>query len=112
MKGSIIKPLALAGSLACMAAFQVFPAAAQEVYPQEDEQLKQSAKTREEVRSEYLQALNEGSIHSNSETHEAPFGSPMWAKASAPSSLTRKQVQADAIEWMRLNSGDVEMGSR
>ena len=112
MKVSIIKPLALAGSLACMAALQVFPAAAQEVYPQEDEQLKQSAKTREEVRSEYLQALKEGSIPSNSETHEALFGSPMWAKASAPSSLTREQVQADAVEWMRLNSGDLDMGGR
>ena len=112
MKVSIVKPLALAGSLACMAALQAFPAAAQEVYPQEDEQLKQSAKTREEVRSEYLQALKEGAIPSNSETHEALFGSPMWAKASAPSSLTREQVQADAVEWMRLNSGDLDMGGR
>ncbi|QCB48371.1 DUF4148 domain-containing protein [Hydrogenophaga sp. PAMC20947] len=112
MNVSIVKPLALAGSLACMAAFQVFPAAAQEIYPQVDEPSQHSTKTRAEVRSEYLQSLKEGSIPSNSEFDEGPFGHVMSAKAPAPSSLTREQVQADAMEWMRLNSGDLDMGSR
>ncbi len=112
MNVSIVKPLALAGSLACMAAFQVLPAVAQEIYPKVDEPSQHSAKTRAEVRSEYLQALKEGAIPSNSESDEGPLGHVMSAKALAPSSLTREEVQADAIEWMRLNSGDLDMGSR
>ena len=112
MKVSIIKPLALAGSLACMAAFQVLPAAAGEIYPPEDTHAQQSNKTRAEVRAEYLQALNEGLIPTNSELDSGAYDRAMSAKASGPSSLTREAVQADAIEWMKLYSGDTDMGSR
>lgn len=111
MKVSIVKPLALAGSLACVAAFQVAPAAAQEIYPPVDEYAQQSTRTRAEVHAEYLQALKEGSIPGNAEFDEGPMGGVMSAQA-APSSLTREAVLADAIEWMRLNSGDLDMGSR
>jgi len=108
MKVSIVRPLAVAGSLACMAAFQVMPAAAADNdYAQASNQSQQSTKTRAEVRSEYMQALKEGTLPSNS---ESDFGSAMSAKASAPSSLTRQEVQADTIEWLRLHRNDVQMG--
>ena len=111
MKVSIIRPLALAGSLACMAAFQVMPAAAQEdkYQFQASEQSQESTKTRAEVRSEYLKALKEGTLPSNS---ESDLGRDMSAKAAAPSSLTRQEVHADTIEWLRLHGGDVQMGGQ
>ena len=114
MKVSIIRPLALAGSLACMAAFQVMPAAAGESpdYPQATKQSQQSTNTRSEVRSEYLLALKEGTLPRTSESGAGPFGSAMLAKAPAPSSLTRQAVHADTIEWLKLDRGDVNMGGQ
>jgi hypothetical protein len=113
MKVSIVRPLALAGSLACMAAFQVVPAAAADNdYPPADMQSQQSSKTRAEVRSEYLQALKEGTLPITSESDTGSFGSAMSAKAPAPSPLTRQAVRADTIEWLRLNRGDVQMGGQ
>jgi hypothetical protein len=113
MKVSIIRPLALAGSLACMAAVQVMPAAASDNdYPPASKQSQQSTKTRAEVRAEYLQALKEGTLPITSESDASPFGSAMSAKAPAPSSLTRQAVRADTLEWLRLNRGDVQMGGQ
>ena len=114
MKVSIIRPLALAGSLACVAAFQVVPAAASDndYPPAASKQSQQSTKTRAEVRSEYLQALKEGTLPSTSESDAGPFGSAISAKAPDPSPLTRQAVRADTLEWLRLNRGDVQMGGQ
>ena len=145
MKVSIIRPLALAGSLACMAAFQVMPANAAGNQPEPSMQALQSTTTRAEVSFEYLQARKEARLPSDILTHVAKrtlpassstaradvsseylqafkegtlpsnsiggLGGTMSAKAP-PSSLTRQEVHADTIEWLRLNRGDVQMGGQ
>jgi hypothetical protein len=112
MKVSISRPMILASSLACMAAFQLPAVAADNDYPQANIKSQPSTKTRAEVRAEYLQALKEGTLPITSESDAGPFGSAMSAKAPAPSSLTRQAVHADTIEWLRLNRGDVQMGGQ
>ena len=113
MKVSIVRPLALAGSLACIAAFQAIPAAAQDYgfqehkFPQLSEPSQQSAKTRDDVRSEYLQAVKEGTQPISPESNATQS-----AAAPAISSLTRQAVLADTIEWLRLQHGDVQMGGQ
>ena len=111
MKVSIVRPLALAGSLACMAAFVAVPAAAQDnqPYPQQSEQSQQSSLTRAQVTAEYLQAVKDGTVHVSGE-NGGFFGGAESSKAASASSLTRQAVIADTTEWMKLHQNDVQMG--
>ena len=113
MKVSIVRPLALAGSLACMAAFVAVPAAAQDDqhYPQRSEQSQQSSLTRAQVTAEYLQAVKDGTVPVSVE-NGGFFGGAESSKAASASSLTRQEVHADTIEWLRLHGGDVQMGGQ
>jgi Domain of unknown function (DUF4148) len=67
-------------------------------------QSSQGTKTRDEVRAELFQAIKEGTMVSNNE----------WdylRSAQAPvSNLTRAQVYAETVEWLRVHRGDVMMG--
>ena len=119
MKVSIVKSLALVGSLACIAAFQAIPAAAQDNSFQDhklaqlSDQSQQGAKTRSQVRSEYLQAVKDGTIPVYyPDSGVGSFSSAASSEAAALSSLTRQAVIADTIEWMRLHRGDVQMGGQ
>ena len=113
MKVSIVRPLALAGSLACMAAFVAVPAAAQDDqhYPQRSEQSQQSSLTRAQVTAEYLQAVKDGTVPVSAE-NAGFFGGAESSKAASASSLTRQAVIADTIEWMKLHQGDIQMGGQ
>ena len=117
MKVSIVRPLALAGSLACMAAFVAVPATAQDggnvdqQYQQRSEQSQQSSITRAQVTAEYLQAVKDGAVPVSSE-NAGFFGGAESSKAANASSLTRQAVIADTIEWMKLHQSDVQMGGQ
>ena len=104
MKVSIIKSLALAGSLACIAAFQAIPAAAQDNSFQDhklaqlSEQSQQGAKTRSQVRSEYLQAVKDGTIP----VYHPDSGVGSFARAaSSPSTKTRAEVRSEYLQAVK-----------
>ncbi len=133
MKASLIKSLAFASGLACLTALSVGPAVAG------DQNMAETAKTRTEVRAEYLQAMREGTLPNTGEMDESTYramspkgpatrgiktfaqsaesgtslaGGSLSATASPPNSLTREAVRADTREWLRLHRGDVQMGGQ
>ena len=111
MKTSLIKSMAMASGLASLAVFSVVPAMAEAEYPAPVAQSIQNTKTSAEVRAEYQQAVKDGTLRNLSESGDTPV--IKFKSAGAPAStLTRDVVRADTIEWLRLNRGDVEMGSR
>lgn len=112
MKTSLIKIMAMASGLASLAVFSVVPAMADHHDdPSPAAQSIQSTKTRAEVRTEYLQAVKDGTLPNLSEAGETPAINSMSAKAPA-STLTREAVRADTIEWLRLHQSDVQMGGQ
>ena len=133
MKVSFIKTLALTSGFACLAALSVGPAMAG------DKDIAPGGKTRAEVRAEYLQAVQDGTLPNTTELDEttyrammargfstkrgnataqapdlgsSPAGTPLSATAPSTSPLTREAVRADTIEWLRLHRGDVQMGGQ
>ena len=118
MKASLIKTAALASGFACLTALSVGPAVAG------DKDMAQTGKTRAEVRTEYLQAVKEGTLPHSRDMDERTYramivkGSPIKGdkdlSATAPTTtpLTREAVRADTLEWLRLHRGDVQMGGQ
>lgn len=135
MKASLIKTMALATGFVSLTALSVVPAMAGD---KDSTQSVQAGKTRAEVRTEYFQAVREGTLPNTSEMDEgtyralttakgpamkggkalaqatesgtSPAGSSLSATAPSTSSLTREAVRADTLEWLRLHRGDIQMG--
>ena len=109
MNTSLSKTMAVSLGLASLAVFSVVPAMAEADYPAPVAHSIESIKTSAEVRAEYQQAVKDGTLRNQSDSGETQ----MITSAAAPAStLTRDDVRADTIEWLRLHRGDVDMGSR
>jgi hypothetical protein len=65
-----------------------------------------NSKTRADVSAEYAMALRDEIRPINNEF------SPSFLAKNAPSNITREEVRAEAMEWLRASRGDVQMGSR
>lgn len=112
MKASLIKTMALASGFASLAAFSVVPAmAADSSNAQSSTQTAPKGKTRAEVRAEYLQAVREGSLPNTSELDESSYRAVTLTRSPA-STLTREAVQADTMDSLQMQRGDVGMGSK
>jgi Domain of unknown function (DUF4148) len=76
-------------------------------YSSEAEKPFQSTKTRAEVMEEYFQARKDGTLPPVGETSDT-----FATVKQAPSTLTREEVMADTIEWLRTHGWDVSAGGR
>lgn len=138
-----IKTLTVAAGLFSLAALSVAPAVAgSDDFNYPPQQKFESTKTRDQVRAEYFQAVQQGAIAKN----DYEFAQPDRAFASTktreevtaeylqaakdgtlpptregdtimtaklpPSTLTREAVQAETAEWLRMSRGDTQMGSK
>jgi Domain of unknown function (DUF4148) len=109
MKAFSIKIIARTSVAVSLIAFGgVAALAGERDYSTEAEKPFQSTKTRAEVMEEYFQARKDGTLPQAGET------SDMFAtvKPAPTSTLTREEVMADTIEWLRTHGWDVSAGGR
>ena len=111
MKTSLIKTMAMASGLASIAVLSVVPAMAEGSFEYLAPAAIQSTTTRAEVRSEYLRAVKNGTMPLVSDRDEIRVVNSKSATSSA-NTLTRKDMRADTIEWLRLHRSDVQMGGQ
>ena len=104
MKTLTLKTVAVISGLVALTSLAVLPAYAD---TPKDESLGastfESAKSRDEVLQEFIQASNNG----GSTAYDVD--APVLANA-APSAVLRDDVYAETIEWMRTQGTDIGMG--
>ena len=105
MKTLSLRTLAIVSGLACLNVYPVAQAQSNDWnYPP---QVKfESSLSREEVRTEYFKAAQQGTLTSRGEVD----ASPTIAATTFTSTLSREAVIAETLDWMRTQQSDVMMG--
>ncbi len=105
MKTLSLRTLAIVSGLACLNVYPVAQAQSNDWnYPTNVKF--DSALSRDEVRTEYFKAAQEGTLTSPGEVAV----SPTIAATTFTSTLSREDVVAETREWMRTQQSDVMMG--
>ena len=103
MKTLSLRTLAIVSGLACLNIYTLAQAESGDWnYPPTVKF--DSTLSREEVRTEYLQAKKEGRLPTLGE------GESSITAATFTSTLTREEVAAETRDWMRTQNNDVMMG--